>query len=52
MNNIAAKRDSTKRTIMAVEGAKVRILKIKIFCICTSFPTKLTMLIMNMKEIL
>ena len=52
MNNIAAKPDSTKRTVMAIEGAKVRIFKIKIFGICTSFPTKSTMLIMNMKEIL
>ena len=36
----------------AVEGTKVKILKIVIFDICTSIPTKSTMPITNIKEIL
>ena len=44
--------DSIKQQVKAVEGAKVRIFIIKIFEICTTFPTKSTMLITNMKEFL
>ena len=51
-NNIAAERDSIQKKGTAVDGAKDNIFEIKIFDICISFPTKSTMLIMNMKEFL
>ena len=38
--------------VKPLEGVKLKILKIVIFDISTSFPTKSTMLIKNMKEIL
>ena len=54
MNNIAAKCDSIKQTVKAVEGAKVRVFILKIFGLVqssTSFHTESTMLITNMKKI-
>ena len=50
MNNIAAESDSIQQKGKAVDGAKDSIFEIKIFDICISFPTKSTMLIVNMKE--
>ena len=54
MNNIAAKCDSIKQTVKAVEAAKVRVFILKIFGLVqssTSFHTESTMLITNMKKI-
>ena len=52
INNITAESGSIKQTVEAVEGTKVKIFIIVIFDICTWIPTKSTMLITNMKEIL
>ena len=52
INNITAESGSIKHMVKAVEGTKVKIFKIVIFDICTSVPTKSTMQITNMKEIL
>ena len=52
INNITAESGSIKQSDKAVEGAKVKIFIIVILDICTLIPTKLTMLITNMKEIL
>ena len=52
INNITAESGSIKQTVKDVEGTKVKIFIIVILDICTSIPTKSTMLITNMKEIL
>ena len=52
INNITPKGGSIKKTVKAVEGAKIKILIIVIFGICTSIPIKSNMLITNVKEIL
>ena len=52
INNITAESGSIKQIIKAVKRAEVKIFIIVILDICTSIPTKSTMLITNMKEIL
>ena len=51
INNITTESGSIKHMVKSVEGTKFKIFKIVIFDICTSIPTKSTMLITNMKEI-
>ena len=52
INNITAESGSIKQTVKAVEGTKIKIFILVILDIFTSIPTKSTMLITNMKEIL
>ena len=52
INNITAKGSLIKQTVKAVGGTKVKIFMIVKLDICTSIPTKSTMLITNMNFVI